>query len=64
MPALRLVSLTALVAVAAALAEEVSIYAWHGMSKEEFYWAIERTLEEAQDELERLTARLEADPCP
>ncbi len=31
--------------IAAALAEEVSIYAWHGMSKEEFYWAIERTLE-------------------
>jgi adenosylhomocysteinase len=31
--------------IAAALAEEVSIYAWHGMSKEEFYWAIERTLD-------------------
>ena len=31
--------------IAAALADEVSIYAWHGMSKEEFYWAIERTLE-------------------
>ena len=27
------------------LAEEISIYAWHGMSKEEFYWAIERTLD-------------------
>jgi adenosylhomocysteinase len=32
--------------VAAALAaEDVSIYAWHGMSVEEFYWAIEKTLE-------------------
>lgn len=32
--------------IAAALAEEgISIYAWHGMSKEEFYWAIDRTLE-------------------
>jgi len=31
--------------IAAALAEEVSIYAWHGMNKEEFYWAIERTLD-------------------
>lgn len=31
--------------IAAALAEEVSIFAWHGMSKEEFYWAIERTLD-------------------
>lgn len=31
--------------IAAALAEEVSIYAWHGMSKEEFYWAIDRTLD-------------------
>ena len=31
--------------IAAALAEEVSIYAWHGMSKDEFYWAIERTLD-------------------
>ena len=31
--------------VAAALAaEETSIYAWHGLSKEEFYWAIEQTL--------------------
>jgi adenosylhomocysteinase len=31
--------------IAAALAEEISIYAWHGMDKEEFYWAIERTLD-------------------
>src|SRR5260370_16076534 len=32
--------------VAAALAAEgTSIYAWHGLSKEEFYWAIEKTLE-------------------
>src|SRR5262245_41320413 len=31
--------------IAAALAEEVSIYAWHGMNKEEFYWAIDRTLD-------------------
>jgi adenosylhomocysteinase len=31
--------------IAAALADEVAIYAWHGMSKEEFYWAIERTLD-------------------
>ena len=31
--------------IAAALADEVSIYAWHGMNKEEFYWAIERTLD-------------------
>ena len=31
--------------IAAALAEEVSIYAWHGMNREEFYWAIERTLD-------------------
>lgn len=32
--------------VAAALATEgVSIYAWHGMSVEEFYWCIEKTLE-------------------
>lgn len=31
--------------IAAALAEEVSIYAWHGMNKEEFYWAIGKTLE-------------------
>src|SRR6185503_3948610 len=31
--------------VAAALAaESTSIYAWHGLSKEEFYWAIEQTL--------------------
>lgn len=31
--------------IAAALADEVSIYAWHGMNREEFYWAIERTLD-------------------
>jgi adenosylhomocysteinase len=32
--------------VAAALAAAgVSIYAWHGMSVDEFYWAIDRTLE-------------------
>ena len=31
--------------IAAALAEEISIYAWHGMSRDEFYWAIERTLD-------------------
>lgn len=31
--------------IAAALAEEVSIYAWHGMSRDEFYWAIDRTLD-------------------
>ena len=32
--------------VAAALADEgVSIFAWHGMSTEEFYWCIEKTLE-------------------
>src|SRR5258708_21135418 len=32
--------------VAAALAAEgTSIYAWHGLSKDEFYWAIEQTLE-------------------
>jgi adenosylhomocysteinase len=31
--------------IAAALAEEVSMYAWHGMNKDEFYWAIERTLD-------------------
>jgi adenosylhomocysteinase len=32
--------------VAAALADSgVSIFAWHGMSVDEFYWAIERTLE-------------------
>ncbi|HEY7957161.1 MAG TPA: adenosylhomocysteinase [Polyangia bacterium] len=31
--------------VAAALAAEgTSIYAWHGLSKQEFYWAIEQTL--------------------
>jgi adenosylhomocysteinase len=31
--------------IAAALAKEVSIYAWHGMNKEDFYWAIDRTLD-------------------
>ncbi|MCA9539559.1 MAG: adenosylhomocysteinase [Myxococcales bacterium] len=32
--------------VAAALADEgFSIYAWHGMSVEEFYWCIDRTLD-------------------
>jgi adenosylhomocysteinase len=31
--------------IAAALAEEISIFAWHGMSRDEFYWAIERTLD-------------------
>ena len=32
--------------VAAALAAEgTSIYAWHGLTKEEFYWCIERTLD-------------------
>jgi len=32
--------------VAAALAADgVSIYAWHGMSTEEFYWCIDKTLE-------------------
>ena len=32
--------------VAAALAADgVSIYAWHGLSVEEFYWCIERTLD-------------------
>lgn len=32
--------------IAAALAADgISIYAWHGMSVEEFYWAIEKTLE-------------------
>jgi adenosylhomocysteinase len=32
--------------VAAALAAEgTSIYAWHGLSNEEFYWCIEKTLE-------------------
>jgi adenosylhomocysteinase len=32
--------------VAAALAEDnVSIYAWHGQTREEFYWAIDKTLE-------------------
>lgn len=32
--------------IAAALADEgISIFAWHGMSKDEFYWAIDRTLD-------------------
>src|SRR5512134_719042 len=32
--------------VAAALASEgTSIYAWHGMNTQEFYWCIEKTLE-------------------
>ncbi len=32
--------------IAAALAEEdISIFAWHGMSVDEFYWAIERTID-------------------
>ena len=32
--------------IAAALAVEgVSIYAWHGLSRDDFYWAIERTLD-------------------
>src|SRR5262245_32870155 len=32
--------------IAAALAaEETSIYAWHGLNVEEFYWCIERTLD-------------------
>ncbi len=32
--------------VAAALAKnDISIFAWHGMNVEEFYWAIEKTLE-------------------
>ena len=32
--------------VAAALASDgLSIYAWHGQSREEFYWAIDKTLE-------------------
>ncbi len=30
---------------AALAAEETSIYAWHGMNTEEFYWCIEKTLE-------------------
>ncbi len=33
--------------VAAALAEAgISIYAWHGMNTEEFYWCIDKTLEQ------------------
>ena len=32
--------------VAAALAaDDLSIYAWHGQTRDEFYWAIDRTLE-------------------
>ena len=32
--------------VAAALASEgLSVYAWHGQSRDEFYWAIDKTLE-------------------
>ena len=32
--------------IAAALAKDgISIYAWHGMNVNEFYWAIEKTLE-------------------
>jgi adenosylhomocysteinase len=32
--------------VAAALAADgISVYAWHGQSREEFYWAIDKTLE-------------------
>jgi adenosylhomocysteinase len=32
--------------IAAALADEgCSIYAWHGLSVEEFYWCIDRTLD-------------------
>lgn len=32
--------------IAAALAAEgVSIYAWHGLNRDEFYWAIDKTLE-------------------
>ncbi|OFZ80880.1 MAG: adenosylhomocysteinase [Bdellovibrionales bacterium RIFOXYD1_FULL_53_11] len=32
--------------IAAALASDgVSIFAWHGMNRDEFYWAIERTLD-------------------
>ena len=32
--------------IAAALAaEDTSIFAWHGLSKDEFYWCIERTLD-------------------
>ncbi len=33
--------------VAAALADEgISIFAWHGMNRDEFYWCIEKTLEQ------------------
>ena len=33
-------------AVAAALVKEgISVYAWHGLSKEEFYWALDKVLE-------------------
>jgi adenosylhomocysteinase len=32
--------------VAAALAEDgISVYAWHGQTRDEFYWAIDKTLE-------------------
>ncbi|MGA2642208.1 MAG: adenosylhomocysteinase [Spirochaetia bacterium] len=32
--------------VAAALAaDEISVYAWHGQTRDEFYWAIDKTLE-------------------
>jgi len=31
--------------IAAALSSEISIFAWHGMNRDEFYWAIEKTLE-------------------
>ena len=31
--------------IAAALADEVSIYAWHGLSKDEFYWCIDQTIQ-------------------
>lgn len=31
--------------IASAMAEEVSLCAWHGMTREEFYWAIEKTIE-------------------
>jgi len=32
--------------VAAALAaDDISVYAWHGQSRDEFYWAIDKTLE-------------------
>lgn len=31
--------------ISAALADEVSIFAWHGMTRDEFFWAIDRTLD-------------------